>query len=71
LYYIEVAPLEDGVEVTYTQNPNRYVWIQVARGSVLIGDRLLNAGDAISSDHSDNWALTGQGSAEILIFDLP
>lgn len=69
--YVYASILDDGVEVTYTQNPNRYVWIQVARGSLLIGDRLLNAGDAISSDRSDNLALTGQGSAEILIFDLP
>jgi redox-sensitive bicupin YhaK (pirin superfamily) len=69
--YVYASILEDSVEVTYAQNSNRYVWIQVARGSVLIGDRLLNAGDAISSDRSDNWHLTGQGSAEILVFDLP
>jgi redox-sensitive bicupin YhaK (pirin superfamily) len=68
--YVYASILDDGVEVTYNQNPTRYVWIQVARGSLLIGDRLFTAGDAISSDRADNLTLTSQGSAEILIFDL-
>ncbi len=62
--------LEDGAEVTHTVNPNRYAWIQVARGSVLVGDRLLNAGDAISSDQAGDVKITSQGNAEILVFDL-
>jgi redox-sensitive bicupin YhaK (pirin superfamily) len=62
--------LEDGAEVTHTVNPNRYAWIQVARGTVLVGDRLLNAGDAISSDQAGDLKITSQGNAEILVFDL-
>lgn len=62
--------LEDGAEVTHTVNPNRYAWIQVARGTVLVGDRLLNAGDAISSDQAGDLKITSQGNAEVLVFDL-
>jgi len=62
--------LEDGAEVTHTVNPNRYAWIQVARGNVLVGDRLLNAGDAISSDQTGDLKITSQGNAEVLVFDL-
>ncbi len=62
--------LEDGAEVTHRLNPNRYAWIQVARGNVLVGDRLLNAGDAISSDQAGDLKITSQGNAEILVFDL-
>ncbi|BBC24789.1 pirin family protein [Pseudanabaena sp. ABRG5-3] len=62
--------LEDGADVTHAVNPNRYAWIQVARGSVLVGDRLLNAGDAISSDQAGDLKITSQGNAEILVFDL-
>lgn len=68
--YIYASILEDGVEVTHTVNPNRYVWIQVARGNVLVGDRLLNGGDAISSDQAGDLKITSQGDSEILVFDL-
>lgn len=67
---IYASILEDGAEVTHTVNPNRYAWIQVARGNVLVGDRLLNAGDAISSDQTGDLKITSQGNAEVLVFDL-
>ena len=68
--YIYASILEDGAEVTHRVSQNRYAWIQVATGSILVGDRLLNAGDAISSDAAGDLKLIGQGSAEILVFDL-
>lgn len=68
--YIYATILEDGVEVTHTVNSDRYVWIQVARGSVLVGDRMLNSGDAISSDRIGDLKFISQGNSEILIFDL-
>ncbi|WP_271252769.1 pirin family protein [Pseudanabaena sp. Chao 1811] len=67
---IYASILEDGAEVTHPVNPNRYAWIQVARGNVLVGDRLLNAGDAISSDQTGDLKITSQGNAEVLVFDL-
>jgi len=68
--YIYASILEDRVEVMYTIHENRFVWLQVATGSILVGDRLLNAGDAISSDQTGDLKLISQGNAEILIFDL-
>lgn len=68
--YVYASILEDGAEVTHTVKPNRYAWIQVARGTVLVGDRLLNGGDAISSDQAGDLKITSQGNAEILVFDL-
>ncbi len=68
--YIYASILEDGAEVTHLVNQNRYAWIQVARGSVLIGDRLLTGGDAIASDQAGDLKLIAQGSAEVLVFDL-
>ncbi|MFN9886154.1 MAG: pirin family protein, partial [Pseudanabaena sp.] len=61
---------EDGAEVTHSVNPNRYAWIQVARGNVLVSDRLLHDGDAISSDQAGDLKIISQGNAEILVFDL-
>ncbi len=68
--YIYASILEDGAEVTHRVSQNRYVWIQVAAGSILVGDRLLSAGDAISGDVAGDLKLIGQGNAEILVFDL-
>lgn len=68
--YIYASILEDGAEVAHTINQNRYAWIQVAIGSVSVGDRLLNAGDAISCDQVGDLKLIGKGNAEILVFDL-
>ncbi len=68
--YIYASILEDGVKVIHTIHENRFAWLQVATGSILVGDRLLNAGDAISSDQAGDLKLISQGNAEILIFDL-
>jgi len=68
--YIYASILEDGAEVTHQINQNRYAWIQVASGRVLVGDLALSAGDAISSDQVGDLKLIGQGNAEILVFDL-
>jgi len=68
--YIYASILEDGIEVIHTVHQNRFSWLQVATGTVLVGDRLLNSGDAISSDQAGDLRLKSQGNAEILIFDL-
>ena len=68
--YIYASILEDGIEVMHTVHQNRFAWLQVATGNVLVGDRLLNSGDAISSDQTGDLRLESQGNAEILIFDL-
>jgi redox-sensitive bicupin YhaK (pirin superfamily) len=68
--YIYASVLEDGAEVTHSVNQSRYAWIQVARGNVLVGGRLLSGGDAISSNQAGDLKITSQGNAEILVFDL-
>ncbi len=67
---IYASILEDGAKVVHSVAPNRYAWIQVARGNVMVGDRLLNGGDAISSDQVGDLTIVAQGDAEILVFDL-
>jgi redox-sensitive bicupin YhaK (pirin superfamily) len=60
--------LLDGTPVTYTFAPNRYGWLQVARGEVKVAGQTLVAGDgmAISGEES----VTVDGSGEVLLFDL-
>jgi quercetin 2,3-dioxygenase len=60
--------LLDGKPVTYTFAPDRYGWLQVARGEVKVAGQTLVAGDgmAISGEES----VTVDGNGEVLLFDL-
>jgi redox-sensitive bicupin YhaK (pirin superfamily) len=60
--------LVDG-PITYTFAPDRYGWLQVARGEVEIGGQRLVAGDGAAVSGEDSIRLNGTG-AEILLFDL-
>ena len=69
--YIYASILENEAKVSYTVNSDRHVWLQVARGNVLVGDYALKSGDAIAGDRLGEIVVTAQGDAEILLFDLP
>ena len=68
--YIYASILEDGKRVAYEAKPDRYTWIQVAKGTVTVGSLKLQAGDAVSSDRAEKLEITAQGDAELLVFDL-
>lgn len=67
---IYASILEDARSVVYVPQPDRYTWIQVAKGEVSIGSLRLQAGDAVSSDRADSLEIIAQGNAEFLLFDL-
>ncbi|MGD1902779.1 MAG: pirin family protein [Geitlerinemataceae cyanobacterium] len=65
------AVLAEGELVDYDIAIGRAVWLQVARGRVRLGDRVLTAGDGAAI--SDEASLSLQGAelgAEVLLFDL-
>jgi quercetin 2,3-dioxygenase len=67
------ALLEDGKSVTYDLKKGRGAWIQVARGSVQLNGKTLNAGDGAAVSEEENLTLKGNSNgkkAEILLFDL-
>ena len=64
--------LEEGKSVTHELQTGRGAWIQVARGSVDVNGRTLDAGDgAAISDEEKITLVTANGKkAEVLVFDL-
>jgi redox-sensitive bicupin YhaK (pirin superfamily) len=64
--------LPEGGRVTYSFRPGRYGWLQVADGSVLLGDTPLRAGDGAAISDERSIILTGTSGtpAEVLLFDL-
>jgi redox-sensitive bicupin YhaK (pirin superfamily) len=67
LYATLLAP---GQTVHHTVPAGRHAWVQVARGSVTVGDRRLSAGDGLAISAAGDLTLTGDASAEVLLFDL-
>jgi hypothetical protein len=68
--YIYASILTDRAEVKHQIEQNRYFWLQVAKGSVIVGDRELSAGDAISGHQVGELSILSQGESELLLFDL-
>lgn len=62
------ALVNDG-PVTYEFAPNRYGWLQVARGEIETGGEKLAAGDGLAISGERSLSISG-GNAEVLLFDL-
>ena len=66
-----VGNLSNDESISYTTKHNRAVWIQVAKGSILLNEKLLEAGDGAAIVDETNLTLVGQSdSSEVLLFDM-
>lgn len=61
----------NGSEVTHALAPGRRAWLQVARGAVQLNGTTLQTGDGAGIENEPTLSLTAEGSAEVLLFDLP
>jgi redox-sensitive bicupin YhaK (pirin superfamily) len=62
--------LNEGEQVVHPIEQGRRLWVQVARGSVLLNGHLLSQGDAAALETEETLELVGQDAAEVLVFDL-
>ncbi|MBO1349646.1 MAG: pirin family protein [Hormoscilla sp. GUM202] len=67
---IYASLLEAGREIVYQGKPDRHVWVQVARGKMMLDDELLEAGDGAAVSAAESLQLVGKEKAEFLLFDL-
>ena len=61
--------LDDGASVTHDFRPDRYGWVQVARGDIDLNGQKLSAGDGAAISGEESVTIRGTG-AEVLLFDL-
>lgn len=65
------ASLKPGASLDMPLAAGRRAWVQVARGSVFVGNQPLGTGDGLAVDGETQLALTGGSEpAEVLLFDL-
>jgi redox-sensitive bicupin YhaK (pirin superfamily) len=67
--YISLLP--PGEVVSHLLIPGRHAWIQVARGSLLLNDVTLSAGDGAAVSDESRLTVTATDQTEVLLFDLP
>ncbi|MBF2017468.1 MAG: pirin family protein [Rivularia sp. T60_A2020_040] len=62
--------LQSGNKINYHAQPNRYTWLQVAKGIVNLNGEELRAGDGVEIDGEIDLEITTNIGGEILLFDL-
>jgi len=62
--------VKSGTTVQHKLEPNRYAWLQVARGSVQLNGTDLQAGDGAAVSGEKKLVIAGITDSEILLFDL-
>ncbi|MBI4852783.1 MAG: pirin family protein [Acidobacteria bacterium] len=65
-----LAKLNKDNTLDYQPNLGRYTWIQIAKGKVLINEKLLESGDGAATGENTSLNFLAKEDAEILLFDL-
>lgn len=64
------ATLDAEASVSFSPEPDRKLWLQVARGRLTLDGTALSAGDGVAIQSGDAIALTALEQAEVLLFDM-
>jgi redox-sensitive bicupin YhaK (pirin superfamily) len=65
-----IARLDLGVNVTQKLERGRHAWVQVAKGSVKVNGKQLNAGDGAAVSNETEVRVQATKQSEVLLFDL-
>ncbi len=67
LYAAVLAP---GERVTHATTHERKLWVQVARGAVIVNGEALAAGDGAAIAHDEQVSIESRADSEVLLFDM-
>jgi len=65
-----LAKLSRGDRLAHALQPGRHAWVHVAEGRVSVNGQPLQAGDAVSLTGEAGVELSGDDTAQVLLFDL-
>jgi hypothetical protein len=57
-------------KIDYQLEPNRYAWLQIARGTVELNQTEMIQGDGTAVSGENNLRIIAHDQAELLLFDL-
>ena len=64
------AVLDAGQQVTHAVAPERYIWVQVTRGSVSVNGTAMSAGDGAALAEETALTIAAAAPSETIVFDL-
>ena len=67
---IYLSNVDDGQTVRHELAPGRHAWLQVLRGSVSLNGEDLQTSDGAAVSDQSQLTVTGNGPAEVMLFDL-
>ncbi len=67
---IYASLLDAGKTLSMPLKSGRYVWVQIARGQMVVNGLVLNAGDAVAIEQETEIRLEAKEDTEFLLFDL-
>lgn len=62
--------LTSGSNLTLDEDSNRYIWVQVLRGNLLINELRINQGDGTRIEDENKLEISAEEETEFLLFDL-
>ena len=65
-----LARLNAGDKVSHTLQPGRAAWVHVAEGKASVNGQSLQAGDAVALENETTIDVTGEATAQVLLFEL-
>ena len=67
---IYLASLEAGEALNRPIETGRHAWLQVLRGSVVLNDQSLDAGDGVAVSKESSLSIQAMETADLMLFDL-
>lgn len=67
---IYASLLDAGQHFDYHIKPNRYAWLQVIKGDIVLNEQVLSCGDAAAVSNDNQLVVGAKTNSEILLFDL-
>lgn len=64
------AVLEQNQQIIHTLPPQRYAWVQVARGEIMLNGLPLTQGDGAAINNEEKLVFEATKNSEFLLFDL-
>ncbi|MEO1000163.1 MAG: pirin family protein [Pseudomonadota bacterium] len=64
------AALGPGDAITHAPGAGRGLWLQVTRGSVMVGETRLDTGDGLALTDAETLRIAADAPAEVLLFDM-